>query len=101
MKLSGVAWNLLEFWETNPRARDTLLAIARWWLARQQAQVITRKVKRALGELEKMGLVTRRELMGHDPTYELNQKEVPRVRTLLRKKRGDGGKSEHGSDQSN
>ena len=63
------------------------MVIVRLWMLKHEIETITPDVKSALDELVKVGLVVRQERVGHAATYELNKKELTRVRTLLRDKK--------------
>ena len=84
IRLSGAAWNILSYLGKNPKARDTLVAIVRWWLLKHEIEIIIRDVTKALDELVDVGFVVRQERIGHDATYQLNKKELNRVRAMLR-----------------
>jgi hypothetical protein len=89
IRLSGDAWNILGYLGKNPKAQDTLVAIVRWWLVKHKIEIIIRDVKRALDQLVDVGFVIRQERVGHEATYQLNKKELNRVRAMLRDQKAE------------
>jgi hypothetical protein len=66
-RLSKVARDILGYLERNPHAGDTLMGVARWWVPQQRIHTAVQKVQRALDQLVKLGLVSRRKTTPHGP----------------------------------
>src|ERR1051326_2756574 len=82
-RVSPLSIEILQYLERSPRASDTLLGIARWWILRQRIEALTTEVKDALDELLDLGFLIRKQRPHAQPTYSLNHQKVSDCRTLL------------------
>ena len=81
--LSPLSVEILGYLEQNPRASDTLVGIARWWVLRQRIEAMTTEVKGALDQLVALGLVVRTSRAHAQPVYRLNHQSLSLIRSLL------------------
>ena len=80
-RLSKVARDILGYLGRNPEAGDTLVGVARWWLLQQRIHTAVEDVQRALDQLVKLGLVSRRKTTPHGPLlYTAGRKIMSRKR---------------------
>ena len=80
-RLSKVAREILGYLERNPDAGETLVGVTRWWLLRQRIHTAVEDVQRALDQLVKLGLVSRRKTTPHGPLlYTAGRKIMKRKR---------------------
>jgi len=80
---SALAREILGYLKTNPRACDSLVGIARWWLLRQRIETMTSEVQSALDELVKLRFVLRTSRPDGLATYRLNRRKLKTIRSLL------------------
>jgi hypothetical protein len=79
-RLSKVARDILGYLERNPDAGDTLRGVARWWLLQQRIHTAVEDVQRALDQLVKLGLVSRRKTTPHGPLLYTAGRKIRRKR---------------------
>jgi hypothetical protein len=82
-QLSKLAREILGYLIKNPRASDSLVGIARWWILKQRIETMTADVKKALDELVELGVVIQTITPHSDPTYSLNRRKLKRIRSVL------------------
>lgn len=81
--LTPLAIEILTYLEHHPRACDTLVGIARWWILRQRIEAMTHEVKAALDQLVSMGVVAQTAQQCSEPRYALTPDKLESVQLLL------------------
>ncbi|HMG36480.1 MAG TPA: hypothetical protein VKM94_21265 [Blastocatellia bacterium] len=80
---SEIARDILDYLNSNPDAQDTLAGIIEWWLLEEQIKQRTDKVKAAVADLVKEGLII--ETVGKDSQthYRINVDRAAEIKSLL------------------
>src|ERR1051325_1987244 len=80
--LSPISLEILGYLRRHPRACDSLLGIATWWLPNQRIHTLATQVKNALDDLVALGFVRRTTRPGVEPLYRLNRQPLMRTPSL-------------------
>lgn len=68
---SGIAEQIMQYFEHHPHARDTVEGITRWWLVRQRFETSLELVQRALDHLVAESKIERKPTPGGKDLYAL------------------------------
>jgi hypothetical protein len=84
-----IAREILAYLVDHPEAQDTLEGILRWWLPEQEMKFQTNRVKEALSELVKEGLV----LIKHESSdsrvhYGINKSKYNEIQAFIKQSSG-------------
>ena len=82
--MSGVSFEILEYLDRHPGAKDTLEGIVEWWLLETQIQHAIAQVKASLNTLVELQLVQVITYGNGRTAYTLNRRKQKAVRKLLR-----------------
>ncbi len=66
-----IARMILNYLRNNPDAGDTLEGISKWWLENELVDRSVDEISNALENLNKMGIVTRKDIEGCNPLYRI------------------------------
>jgi hypothetical protein len=78
---------ILAYLVEHPEAEDTLEGILKWWLLERKIKYQKKKVKEALADLVKKGLVLECEGGDRSLRYRINQSRCDEIQVLLIKER--------------
>jgi hypothetical protein len=92
--MSQIACEILAYLVEHPQASDTLDGIVRWWLLEQKIRRQTAKVKEALAELVREGLVIERKAPDSSPSYAIDWNKMEATTGCLREAHVLGDKPE-------
>ena|SRR5688572_2050159 len=81
--MKGVSFEILEYLDRHPGAKDTLEGIVEWWLLETQIQRAIGQVKASLDALVELQLVQPVKSPDGRIVYKLNQRKRRTVRKLL------------------
>jgi hypothetical protein len=73
---SSEAQTILNYLARHSQARDTLEGIVQWWLLEEKPRVVAARVKKALDELIRAGLVTCTRSASGQACYRLNRRKL-------------------------
>jgi hypothetical protein len=75
-------WNeetnqILQYLQATPNATDTLEGIVEWWLLDRKSRAPVPRIKRALAQLVRLGLLLKRKAMDGQIHYGVNRRMIP------------------------
>ena len=68
-----LAREILEYWEQNPSACDSLVGISQFWLPTLRVQAATKEIQAALDELVALGLVVKTDQPDGSVVYSMSR----------------------------
>jgi hypothetical protein len=80
---SEMAYEILIYLAKNPDAQDTLEGVIEWWLLEQRLKKQMLKVKDALDELVKDGLLVERQGKDLRIHYKINRRKYRKIQKLI------------------
>jgi hypothetical protein len=80
---SPLAYEVLAYLADHPAAQDTLEGIVQWWLLERYIADETQKVREALAELTRQGLLIEKRNGGSRLHYGIDPGRLEEIRSLL------------------
>ena len=80
----ALAYAILNYLISQPRAKDTFQGIAGWWLFKEQMNQSVNRISGALDSLISKGFVIVKEYPDQEKYYQLNEDKLSEIRQILK-----------------